>query len=64
MDSLANILARNPNFHMMDENKMGNHDYSKKMAYNTDHLAFEGARQVTTRLDSLIKSLEASKGSR
>jgi len=45
-------------FHLMDEYKMGNHDYSDKMAYDRDHLSELGARQATTRLDSLLKTLE------
>ena len=41
----------------MDENKMGNHDYTDDMARDSDHLATEGAAQLTTRIDSLIKTL-------
>ncbi len=39
----------------MDENKNGNHDYSDKMALNTDHLSSLGAQKITERLDSIIK---------
>lgn len=43
---------------VMDEHKMGNHDYTEDMAVNTDHLAILGAIQLTRRLDSLLKTLE------
>lgn len=42
----------------MDENKMGNHDYTAQMAYNMDHLSATGAAQLTRRLDSLLKTLK------
>ncbi|MBR4916536.1 MAG: TIGR02171 family protein [Fibrobacter sp.] len=43
---------------LFDENKMGKHDYTPDMAFNTDHLSREGARQLSERLDSLFKTLE------
>ncbi|SHK61840.1 TIGR02171 family protein [Fibrobacter sp. UWEL] len=43
---------------LMDENKMGYHDYGSNMAYNTDHLSKNGAAQLTRRLDSLIRTLK------
>ncbi|OIP53900.1 MAG: hypothetical protein AUK31_00760 [Fibrobacteres bacterium CG2_30_45_31] len=46
------------NFTVMDENKMGAHDYTTAMAYDSDHLNSLGAVQLTTRLDSLLKTLE------
>ncbi len=46
-----------PNFHYMDENKMGDHDYTDEMAYDYDHLNAVGAAQLTARLDSLLKTL-------
>ena len=42
----------------MDENRMGDHDYTDEMAINCDHLSGTGAAQLTRRLDSLLKSLE------
>ena len=42
----------------MDENKMGNHDYTANMAYNMDHLSAAGAAQLTSRLDSLLETLK------
>lgn len=54
-----NALQKNyPNFVLMDENKMGNHDYSDAMAYGLDHLATPGAEQLTDRLDSVLRTLE------
>ena len=43
---------------LFDENKMGYHDYTSSMAYNADHLAAKGAQQLSSRLDSLFKSLK------
>lgn len=43
---------------LMDENKMGSHDYGDDMAYNTDHLSRAGAAQLSGRLDSLLKTLK------
>ena len=43
-----------PNFIVVDENKMGNHDYSENMAKDVDHLSHLGAVQITHRLDSLL----------
>jgi hypothetical protein len=42
----------------MDENKFGAHDYTNAMANDYDHLCAAGAEHLSTRLDSLIKSLE------
>ena len=55
LDSLARA---NPYFVLMDENKMGNHDYTEEMAQNRDHLSYIGAAQMTTRLDSVLKTLQ------
>ncbi|MCQ2106292.1 MAG: TIGR02171 family protein [Fibrobacter sp.] len=56
LDSLA---KENSHFVLMDEYKMGDHDYPDYMALNRDHLSCEGAEQVTNRLvdklDSLMK---------
>ena len=46
------------NVHLMDENKMGNHDYPDSMAFNWDHLSAVGAIQFTHRLDSLLNTLK------
>ena len=42
----------------MDENKMGDHDYTDEMAQNRDHLSYLGAQKLTARLDSVLKSIE------
>lgn len=54
IDSLS---LKYPNFILMDENKMGDHDYTDEMAHDTDHLSPLGAEKLTLRLDSLIKTL-------
>lgn len=60
-----NVIARlellsseYPNFVLFDENKMGYHDYSSEMAVDPDHLCGTGAIQFTSRLNSLLKTLE------
>ena len=42
----------------MDENKMGDHDYTSEMAFDSDHLNKLGAKQLTTRIDSVLQILE------
>jgi len=55
LDSLSKV---HPNFILMDENKMGNHDYTDDMAMDASHLSPKGAAQLTSRIDSLIKTLK------
>ena len=57
IQKISDLSSQYPNFILMDENKMGNHDYTDEMTYNSDHLATKGAEQLTTRLDSLIRTL-------
>lgn len=55
---LDSIDHANKYFVLMDENKMGNHDYSDDMANNRDHLSYLGAQQITARLDSVLRTLK------
>src|SRR5574344_2067648 len=55
---LQEMETKYSNFHLMDENKMGNHDYPDSMAFNWDHLSAVGAIQLTRRLDSLLNTLK------
>ena len=55
LDSLAKA---NDHFILMDENKMGNHDYTNAQAFNRDHLCSAGAKKMSTRLDSLLRTLK------
>lgn len=57
MKALADMEQLYPNFVVMDENKMGNHDYTDSMALNSDHLSALGAELVSSRLDSLLESI-------
>lgn len=61
-DSLTKVLSemheKYPHFIVMDENKMGNHDYSDSMAEDQQHLCPVGAQQMTHRVDSLLMTLE------
>ena len=58
---LAQIAAMRdtfPNFAFLDENKMGDHDYTDNMAINKDHLGYAGAVQMTGRIDSVLRTLK------
>jgi hypothetical protein len=57
--TIQDISKDNPHFIFMDENKMGNHDYTSEMASDDDHLAYLGAEILSHRLDSLIQFLES-----
>lgn len=57
MQRLDDLRQTYPNFILMDENKMGDHDYTDEMAMDTDHLSTLGAAQLSHRLDSLIQTL-------
>ncbi|PWJ71667.1 MULTISPECIES: TIGR02171 family protein [unclassified Fibrobacter] len=45
------------NFRLIDENLMGDHDYSDSLAYDYDHLNGDGAYQITSRIDSVLNQL-------
>lgn len=57
IQEIADISKQYPNFILMDENKMGEHDYTDEMAFDNNHLSELGAKQLTHRLDSLIQTL-------
>jgi len=61
IERLANLSDTHKNFILMDENKMGNHDYDDSMASDASHLATPGANQLTQRLDSIIHTLDLIK---
>lgn len=46
------------NFILFDENHFGNHDYGDDLSHDYDHLNTMGAVKFTSRLDSLIQTLE------
>ena len=58
---LEDLSASMDNFVLMDENKMGNHDYLGDVSYDYDHLCWKGAKMLTIRLDSVLVSLESKK---
>lgn len=61
IQEILDLSKTYPNFVLMDENKMGDHDYTDDMAANTDHLSEKGAEHFTARLDSLVKALKSEK---
>ena len=58
IQELTDLHKTFPNFTLMDENKMGNHDYTDDMANDYSHLSTTGAQQLTHRLDSLTQTLD------
>ena len=54
---LNELSEKYPYFHVMDEYKMGSHDYTDEMAFDQDHLSCAGAEQLTRRLNDLLDSL-------
>lgn len=57
IQEIADLQDKYSNFILMDENKMGDHDYTEEMAYDKDHLAEKGAEQLTSRINALIQTL-------
>jgi len=57
IQELADLSKTYPNFTLMDENKMGDHDYTDDMAFDHNHLAHDGALQMTSRIDELLATL-------
>lgn len=57
IEELSALQKAYPNFYLMDENKMGDHDYTDEMACDHSHLSDAGATQLSKRLDSLITSM-------
>jgi len=58
ISSLDSLDQANKYFILMDENKMGDHDYTDEMAYNRDHLSQVGSAKMAARLDSVLKTLK------
>ncbi len=57
IQKVKELEEKYPGFHLLDEYKMNDNDYSYKMFYDFDHLNNIGATQLTSRLDSLLKTL-------
>lgn len=57
MKTLSKLEQKYDNFIIMDENKMGSHDYDNSKALNTDHLSQAGNIQISKRLDTLLMNL-------
>ena len=55
---LEELAETDKNFVLMDENRMGNHDYAGRVANDYDHLCYLGAQKLTLRLDSLLNTLD------
>lgn len=57
MQDLSELSSTYANFILMDENKMGKHDYTDEDAHDYSHLSQTGAEKLTHRIDSLIQTL-------
>ena len=55
---IAALEKEYANFHLMDENRMGKHDYAASMSANDDHLTRSGGHVLSLRLDSLLVGLK------
>lgn len=62
LEQIQSISKKYPHFIFMNENNMGEHNYTSDMAYDDDHLGNLGAEQLTHRLDSLIQTLNIDFG--
>ena len=58
IQQLRALEEKYPNFILLDENRMGQHDYPDSEAVNRDHLCRDGAARLTARIDSLLETLE------
>ena len=56
LDQVAKLDSTYPNFFFMDENKMGNHDYANRLAFDYDHLNSFGGYILSARIDSLMRA--------
>lgn len=56
-EDLKDLEKTYPNFVLVDENKMGDHDYGDEMALDYDHLCQDGAKKISVRLDSLLRTM-------
>lgn len=61
IEDFENLSKEHSNFILMDENKMGNHDYVDSMAVDTDHLCENGVSQISSRLNKLLLELKNEK---
>ena len=57
IQEIEDLSKTYPNFILMDENKMGYHDYTDEMAYDHNHLSVAGATQMTARIDSVLATV-------
>lgn len=59
IEEFRQLDEESSNFVLMDENKMGLHDYPSSSAVDFDHLCGAGVGLISSRLDSLLLTLEA-----
>jgi sugar phosphate isomerase/epimerase len=55
MNELHDLEKVYDNFRIMDENKMGNHDYPDSLAVNHDHLLNKAAKIMVPRIENVLK---------
>ena len=57
VEKFADCAANNPHVHFYDANNYGNHDYTNDDAFDYLHLCINGARKLSTRIDSLLNAV-------
>lgn len=57
IDDLKALEKTYPHFRLLDENKMGKHDYDEYSAADEDHLCARAAPQITKRIEAVLKEL-------
>ena len=58
MNELHDLEKVYDNFRIMDENKMGNHDYPDSLAVNHDHLLNKAAKILVPRIENVLKEFK------
>lgn len=57
LEEIKTQTAQFPNFHLLDEYRLGNHDYTAAEARDYDHLGALGANKISARIDSAITAI-------
>ena len=56
-DAVLDLAGKYSNFIVLDENRDGRHDFASEDFFDADHLCSAGAQVMSSRFDSLLKTL-------
>ena len=56
-DAVQDLVGKYSNFIVLDENRDGHHDFASEDFFDADHLCSAGAQVMSSRFDSLLKTL-------